>query len=314
MYKKIVLIIILFLSLTFFLSGCSVIQTNESAQNKVDSQKLKIVASIFPLYDLVKEIGGDKVDVNVILPPGASPHTFEVSTSQIKSLQGTKIFFVNGQSLDNWVKDITDSVPGAETYDLSQNVTLQRLDESDPNHIPDPDQVDTTSYDPHYWLNLDNAILIAQAVSNKLSEFNPQNKGYYNINTQDFIEKLQTKDVEWKNKLSSLTNKNIVVFHDAWGYFADHFDLKIVGTFEPFPGQEPTAQYLKELQKTVKDDNIKTLFVEPQLSQDSIKTLASDLGVQIKTLDPLGGVDGRMSYIEMMDFNVNNIYELLKAE
>jgi len=116
--------------------------------------------------------------------------------------------------------------------------------------------------------------------------------------------------VERKNR--RFKTKNIVVFHDAWGYFADHFGLTVVGTFEPFPGQEPTPQYLKELQVAVKDYNIKALFAEPQLSQDSIKTLAKDLGVDIKVLDPTGGVEGRMSYIEMMDFNVNNVYELLK--
>lgn len=315
MYKKIFLGVTLTLSVLLFLSGCSNVQPNTDVGQNLElenNKKLQVVASTYPLYDLLREVGGDKIDAKVILPPGASPHTFEVSASQIKSLQGTKLFFINGQSLDNWVSTIINSVSGTQTFDLSTSVKLQKLDKNNPNHTPDPDEEDTTGYDPHYWLNPDNAILLVQAISNKLAELDKANKDYYYSNGQNFIARLAIRDIEWKNRLGGLKEKNIVVFHDAWGYFADHFGLTIVATFEPFPGQEPTPQYLKELQKTVKDDNIKTLFVEPQLSQDSIKTLAKDLGLDIKVLDPLGGVEGRMNYIDLIEYNVNNIYDLLK--
>jgi len=308
MYKKIILSVVLFLGFTFIFSGCTFGNSNRQESNN----KIKVAATIFPLYDIVKEIGGDKIDANLILPPGVSPHTFEVSTSQIKKMQGTKLFFVIGQNLDSWVGDISSSVSEAQTIDLSSIVKLQQLDENNSNHKSDKDGENKTGYDPHYWLSPQNAYFMAEEVMKQLVLLSPENENYFLGNYNNFVNKLQSKDLEWKNKLSDLKEKNIVVFHDAWGYFADSFGLTVVGTFEPFPGQEPTPQYLKELQQIVKDKNIKTLFVEPQSSQDSIKTLAKDLGVDIKVLDDLGGVAGRMNYIEMMDFNVNNVYELLK--
>jgi len=219
------------------------------------------------------------------------------------------LFFVNGQNLDSWVENISSSVSGSQTIDLSEVVDLQQLDENNPNHRPDEED---SGFDPHYWLNPKNVYAVSEEILNQLVVLSPEDEQYFLGNYNNFVNELQSKDTEWKDKMNSLLDKNIFVFHDAWGYFADSFDLTIVGTFEPFPGQEPTPKYLKELQTAVKENNIKTLFVEPQLSQSSIKTLASDLGVQIEVLDPLGGVEGRMSYIEMMDFNVNNVYGLLK--
>jgi len=306
MFKKIILTAILFLGITSIFSGCSLNNKNNQESNNA---KIKVAASIFPIYDITKEIAGDKIDVNLILPPGASPHTFEVSASQIKNLQNTKLFFVNGQNLDSWVENISSSVSGSQTIDLSEVVDLQPLDENNPNHRPDEED---SGFDPHYWLNPKNVYAVSEEILNQLVVLSPEDEQYFLGNYNNFVNELQSKDTEWKDKMNSLLDKNIFVFHDAWGYFADSFDLTIVGTFEPFPGQEPTPKYLKELQTAVKENNIKTLFVEPQLSQSSIKTLASDLGVQIEVLDPLGGVEGRMSYIEMMDFNVNNVYGLLK--
>ncbi|PIZ95869.1 MAG: hypothetical protein COX80_03275 [Candidatus Magasanikbacteria bacterium CG_4_10_14_0_2_um_filter_33_14] len=306
MFKKIILTAILFLGITSIFSGCSLNNKNNQESNNA---KIKVAASIFPIYDITKEIAGDKIDVNLILPPGASPHTFEVSASQIKNLQNTKLFFVNGQNLDSWVENISSSVSGSQTIDLSEVVDLQQLDENNPNHRPDEED---SGFDPHYWLNPKNVYAVSEEILNQLVVLSPEDEQYFLGNYNNFVNELQSKDTEWKDKMNSLLDKNIFVFHDAWGYFADSFDLTIVGTFEPFPGQEPTPKYLKELQTAVKENNIKTLFVEPQLSQSSIKTLASDLGVQIEVLDPLGGVEGRMSYIEMMDFNVNNVYGLLK--
>ncbi|OIO19225.1 MAG: hypothetical protein COY69_01010 [Candidatus Magasanikbacteria bacterium CG_4_10_14_0_8_um_filter_32_14] len=306
--KKIIFVGILSLVLVVFLSGCLLnFQTKQKTNDK-----LKVAVTIFPIYDIVREIAGDKIEVSLVLPPGASPHTFEVSTSQIKNLQGIKTLFVVGQGLDNWSQNIISSVPDSQIFDLSKTITLKPFDIQDSNHTPDPDEEGSGQYDPHYWLDPTNAISVAKVVSKQLAVLSPENEVYFNQRAEDFINNLLARDIVWKEKLSGLENNKLVVFHDAWGYFADYYGLDIVASFEPFPGQEPTPQYLKELQIAVKDYNIKTLFAEPQLSQDSIKTFARDLGVDIKVLDPNGGVEGRNSYIEMMEFNVENVYELLK--
>ena len=116
----------------------------------------------------------------------------------------------------------------------------------------------------------------------------------------------------WKEKLSDISSKNIVTFHDAFGYFADHFGLQIVATFEPFPGKEPTPSYLQALQEEITERQITTLFIEPQLSAAALQQFADDNNLTIGTLDPLGGTDERLSYIDMMHYNVKSIAEALQ--
>jgi len=287
-------------------------KSHKNKNQEINPNQIKVAATIFPIYDILKNVGGDKIEPILILPPGASPHTFEISPEQIKNLQNAKIIFTIGQNLDSWLNNIADAIPNSQLFDLYTQVNLVTLDATNPNHRPDEDEEKSTGYDPHYWLNPENAILIAKATAKQLSIVDSANISYYEERSNNFISQLTKADKGWKEKLDNLSEKNIVVFHDAWGYFADHFNLNIIGTFEPFPGQEPTPKYLTELQKTVEENNIQTLFVEPQLSQESITTLASDLGVKIDVLDPLGGVEGRNNYIELINFNVENIYNLLK--
>ena len=308
--KKILLIILIALTGGVFLTGCA--NTKNENYSKIEEEKVKIAATIFPLYDIVKQVGGNKINPILILPPDASPHTFGISPAQIKKLQNTKLVFSIGGGVDNWLNNITNAIPNTNTFDLSTQIKLTRFDNNSTNHKPDKDAEETSGYDPHYWLNPKNVIIMANSIAKQLSNLDSNNTSYYVLQAKNFTEKLSKKDKEWKEKMSSLNNKDILVFHDAWGYFADHFNLKIVGTFEPFPGKEPSPQYLKELQETIKVTNIKTLFVEPQLSQASITTLAKDLNVKINILDPLGGVSNRDNYIDLIDFNINNIYQLLK--
>jgi ABC-type Zn uptake system ZnuABC Zn-binding protein ZnuA len=149
-------------------------------------------------------------------------------------------------------------------------------------------------------------------IAKKLSEVDITNNAYYKTNANNFINTLSGKDIEWQNKLNQLDKKDLVVFHDAWGYFSAHFGLNVLATFEPFPGKTPSPQHLINLQQKIKKYNVNALFVEPQLSQEAIKALADDLQISIKILDPLGGIDGRQNYIDLLDYNVNNIVEALQ--
>jgi len=295
------------------LSGCGV--SNQKTINTDNAEKIKVAATIYPLYDIVKMVGGDKIIPILILPPGASPHTFSASPAQIKEAQGSRLFFTIGGEVDNWAKDIENVIDGVQTVELNQFLQLKPFGSANSNHIsldaPAPGDI-KADLDPHTWLDPNNAEMMAKKISSYLEKIDATNKDYYEINTQNFIANLKSKDQEWQDKLKNLTKKDLVVFHDAWGYFADHFGLHIAGAFEPFPGKSPTPQYLINLQAIVKKNNITALFIEPQLSKEAIITLAGDLKLKINVLDPLGGIDERNNYINMIDYNINNIYEALK--
>lgn len=275
-----------------FLGACSLKDTSPS------SDKMKVAATIFPLYDLVREVGGEKVEAVLVLPPGASPHTFEISPQKVKDLEGSQLLFTIGLNLDSWALNLINSVNDVRLIDLSTAVELQTL--AGDNH-------EDGDLDPHYWLSPNQAKLLVNEIASQLSLLDETNSAYYLERAENFNQKIDEQKNVWQTDLNRLEKRNIIVFHDAWGYFASDFNLNIVATFEPFPGKSPSPKYLEEINKTIEQYQIKTLFVEPQLAVDVAQTLAQDLDLEIRILDPIGGLEGRDSYISLIEYNINEI-------
>ena len=280
---------------------------------------------------MVRAVGGDRIETLLVLDPGVSPHTFEASPSKIKEMQGVKAFFVIGAGLDSWVENLANVMPDPKMIDMDEHVSLKSFEHQEDGHEHEDEEGhehedeyehedeeghehehDHGAFDPHYWLDPEIAESMLSSIADELSDLDPENKEYFVQSAANYAEEIKNKDKEWQAKLAELENKNIVVFHDAWGYFADHFGLTIAASFEPFPGKTPSPSYLAELQEEVKNLEIKTMFVEPQFSAAAVETLASDLNVIVDVLDPLGGVEGRLSYVELIEYNVNTIYRNIK--
>lgn len=274
------------------------------------SGKTTVGTTIFPLYDIAQNIAGDKLEVINLLPAGASPHTFELTPSDIKDLQNTRVVFAIGQGLDAWTENITDSVNNVEIYTVENGITLKPFG-SEQAHEPEEDHHEHGDYDPHYWLSTVNAKTIAKNIGDKLVEIDPDNKNFYQQNLSDYHRELDQVKNDAAEILNGLNSKELIVFHESWNYFAEEFNLEIVGTFTPTPGQEPTVQYLKELQDTALEHNAKAVFSEPQLSAESIEPFVKDLGLKLYVLDPIGGVPGRDSYINTLLYNARTVSQAL---
>jgi len=273
------------------------------------TNELKVAATTFPIYDITRNVTGDKVKVISIVPSGASPHTYEVTPEQVKELWDTKIVFKIGQGVDDWTDDLSSSISKIQIVTLDNNVSFKKFEE---NKDKEKDKHSHGEYDPHYWLSINNAKIIAHNIADELTKLDPNNADYYQKNLEQYKEKLSELKKSAVEKLKELKNRKLVTTHNAWSYFADEFDLEIVGTFQPSPGQEPTPQQLTELQNLVSENNVKALFSEPQLSNEIIKPFADDTGLNVYILDPLGGINNRQSYIELIKYNVDTIYNALK--
>lgn len=260
--------------------------------------KPKVAATIFPLYDLVRIIGGDDIDTVLILPPGASPHTFEPTASTMKQLQGVLAIFEIGHGLDNWFSLLENPFYNTTFVGMDKNIQLRVS--------TDTDEHDSDSVDPHYWMDPTNARIMADTIVEELSLLVPEHTAAFNTRAEKFKDELTKKDVQWQEEMAQVKNKNIVTFHDAFMYFADHFQLRVVATFEPFPGREPTPQYLIDLKKEIEKNNITFMYIEPQLSARSLETFAKDNGIALGVLDPEGSKE-RAGYIDMIEYNVETI-------
>ncbi|MBU4421558.1 metal ABC transporter substrate-binding protein [Patescibacteria group bacterium] len=275
----------------------------KNEQNFVKSDKTKVAATIFPLADIARNIGGNNVEVVNILPPGASPHTFQAKPADIIALQDAKAIFSIGNGLDDWAGEMAKNADNAPIIVVDSNIKKGMFIDEDEG--PEPQT------DPHYWLSADNAKIITDDILAELVKIDPAHTDDYQKNAENYKQKLDNLKFELSAELSALPSKNLIVFHGSWNYFAKEYDLNIAGVFEPSPGKEPSLKYLKELNDTAKKYNIKSVFSEPQLSSGIIDSFVEDLGLKIFILDPLGGIGERNSYINLMRYNAQTIKNAL---
>lgn len=256
----------------------------------IKNEKLQIAATIFPLFDLLKNIGGDKVEPILILPPGASPHTFDLKPSDIAKIQKADLVLAIGHGLDDWVTSAISSSDKKVIVD--KDIVVKKIEGVD---------------DPHYWLSIKNAKQIGLNISEILINHDPDNKSYYLQNTVYYLAQLELLEKELTESSLKVTNKSIITFHDAWYYFSEEWGLHVAASFEPYPGKSPSPANLTKFEETVKASAAKVIYSEPQIPSDLLGPVAKDLGVKIAILDPIGGTKDRDSFIKMMKYNMNEI-------
>jgi ABC-type Zn uptake system ZnuABC Zn-binding protein ZnuA len=263
--------------------------------------KLKVAATIFPIADIARNVGGDLVEVVAIMPAGASPHTFEPTPDTVNAVSGAVAIFRIGGGLDNWVDAVTGAMRGKPTViEVSSGIELRKFEDG--------------SIDPHYWLSLKNGQIIAVNIARQLSTMDPKNAERYMAQMIDYTKKLEAADKEISKMLEPVKGKSFATFHEAWFYFASEYGLAVAEAFEPYPGQEPTPAYLKHFKDQIKAKNIKWIFSEPQFSSDAISQVAADLNVKMGILDPEGGWaadPSQRGYIQMMKRNAETILKAL---
>jgi zinc transport system substrate-binding protein len=249
----------------------------------------KIGVTIYPFYDVTKEIIGDKFEVILITPPGAEPHNFELQPKILKELAKVKIVFANGILIDNWTENIAKNLPDIKIIRLSNAVNL----------------IDN---DPHFWLSLENMKKISQKITEEIINLDPKNRTYYEKNLNKVINKL--------NNLSQLqkelkpTSTYIITQHNAFNYLAKELNLNIAGHLES-ANKELSPEELKNLIDRIKSLKIKYIFQEPGEESNFLKTIAKEYNLQILQLDPIEG-KSNLNYFDAYQQNIETLKKVLK--
>ncbi|MBE3582686.1 MAG: zinc ABC transporter substrate-binding protein [Limnochordaceae bacterium] len=269
------------------------------------SPQLVVVTTLPPLADITRELGGDRVSVASLLPAGASPHTFEPRPSDVRRLATARLIIRIGAGLDDWVAPMLRAAaqPHQVQLDLSSHVTLlQSVDEHTGRSAPNP----------HYWLDpLRVRDEIAPAIAARLSDLDPAGKAYYADRLARYRETLTALDTELRQTLAPVRGLRFIAMHSAWPYLAARYDLQEVAAIEEFPGREPSAAWLADLQRLARQHNVHTIAAEQQFNPQIARLLAQAVGGVLITLDPLGGpgVEGRQTYVELMRYNARQFLE-----
>ena len=271
------------------------------------AQQLNVVASISPIGDMVREVGGDRVAVRVLLPPGASPHVFEPTTGTANDISQARLFFGVGAGLDFWAEKLVRA--SRETIRiilLSEGMKLLH-EEEDHDHGHGHETAN-----PHVWLDPLLAMEMVRKIEKTLQETDPQGGYTYHVRSAEYIAKLQALDAEIRKNVSTFTIKSFVSFHPAWDYFALRYGLKSVGVIEESPGKEPSPQRLQAIVKAIRHYHIRAVFAEPQLNPKTAEVIAHEAGVKVIMLDPEGGLPGRETYLGLMKYNLARLKEAMQ--
>jgi zinc transport system substrate-binding protein len=279
-----------------------------ACERQVSSDKLTVVATIFPLADFVKNVAGDKVDVITLLRPGDSPHTYEPTSRDMKAVAQAKLLVVNGAGLDFWVEKLkTAASDNLVVVDTSAALAEEGL-------LLSGDEHDDGGTNPHYWLDPVLAQKQVGAIAAALVAADPDNKDFYLENVADYIAQLKSLDEEIRNVTQSFSSREFITFHPAWTYFARRYDLVEAAVIEEAPGKEPTIDDIRRIVDKVRNLKVKAIFAEPQFSTKAADTIAADSGAEVLLLDPIGGpkLAGKDSYIALMRYNVGQMGEAMQ--
>ncbi len=263
-------------------------------------QELRVVASIFPIADIARQVGGDLVQVSVLLPSGASPHTFDPSPREMRMLSEADAFFAIGLGLEHWAGDLVHATAAGERlFVVSEGIPL--LGGDPPN--------------PHVWLDPLGAKVIAATIARAYSTLLPKRQAVIAAREQRYLAELDDLHAWILSRTTSLTTRRFLAFHPAWVYLAERYGLEQVAVVEEFPGKEPSPRYLARLVKLVRDSAVSALFVEPQLNPRAAEALAREAGIGVAVIDPLGGegLPGRDSYVALMRWNCEAIVGALSV-
>lgn len=285
-------------------------------------ETLPAIASIFPIADMVRQVGGAHVEVTIVLPAGASPHTFEPKPSLAKKFSSVKIFFMIGAGLEFWAeKFIKLADPALMTVVFSKEASLIYTVEGH-NEIetgyhqahsgtPDPE---LKFANPHIWLDPVVAKWMVKKIIAALCEVDYHNEQYYRQRGQRYLDELDDLHRLILATVKTFRIKKYVSYHDSWGYFARRYGLESIGVIEASPGRNPTPIQIEKIVGLIKKYGIRAVFAEPQLNPRAAEVVAREAGVKVLLLDPVGGskLRRRETYVDLMKYNLNIFQEAME--
>ncbi|MDM7939890.1 MAG: zinc ABC transporter substrate-binding protein [Methanothrix sp.] len=256
--------ILVVIALAALLCGCV-------SPEELPSGKINVVTTIAPQRELIKSVGKDFVNITVLVPPGAEPHTFEPTPSQMRAVADADLYIMNGAGLEFWMDRLLQVNKKMVVVDTSKGIDLVWESGGEA--------------DPHIWLSLRNAVVQLDNIYQGLVQVDPDNKDFYLKNKEEYVQKLQSLDAELNQSFSTAHRKIFVVHHPAWTYFARDYNLEQVPLMEN--EKEPGPKYLGEVIDLARKNNITAIFVEPEFNPKAAEVIAKEMNARIIDLDPL---------------------------
>lgn len=277
---------------------------NSSASEK---KGLSIVTSFYPIYEMTQEIAGDNNDVRMIGSKNGI-HSYEPSAADIKAISDADVFIYHSRTLESWTKNLKENFESSNVNVIegTDGLELQKVEGLE--DIEATDGIDEKAlYDPHSWLDPESIAQEAGIIADKLGEIDPENKQTYLDNAKKFQDKAKQIDEKYAKRFKDVKERTFVTQHTAYAYIANRYDLKQLG-ISGVEEEEPSPRRIAEISEFAEENNVKTIFAEPQTSSKKAEVIADATGAEVKMLDPLEADPGNSdSYLDNLDKTLDTI-------
>jgi zinc transport system substrate-binding protein len=296
--------LLLIFMMLFFLLACISCQNIPVSK----SQKLKVATSIFPIYDITKNIASDRADVFFVIPVGANPHTYEPVPAEIKRLKNVRLAIAVHEEFDGWLSDYLPEQAvlqflKEEEHKRGQEKEHKRESKNAEKH--EHGQGAEHDENPHIWLTVKGAEGLAERICGYLTDADPKNANYYNKNLQSYLQKLEDLDNRIAAIFAAVKNRKFIQWHPAWNFFAEDYGLEIIGSIEKGHGHEPSIKEFKALIDKAKREKVKVVVLGLNIESKATETLAREIDGIVVRLDSIGdpAIKEKSTYIRLMYHN-----------
>lgn len=268
--------------------------------SNTNESRIKVVASFYPVYEFVKEIGGNKVDVTSLIPIGVEPHDFEPTIQQIQNAETADLVVYNGAGLEKWI----DKINAKFKVEASQGLNL----------LMSNDTGNSGTYDLHVWLDPILAEMEVENIRDALVKIDPANTQYYKANADRFIGKLNDLDYRIETELATCNKKDFIAFHNAFTYFANRYGLNQHSVHQGLtPEGEVLPQRLQGVIELARDLGLHIVYSEDLVDPRSSEVIAQEIpNGKVLILSPIEGINSEeqragIGYLDKMNENVENL-------
>nr|WP_156103593.1 zinc ABC transporter substrate-binding protein [Deinococcus sp. YIM 77859] len=277
---------------------------------------MPVSATTTIVADFVRAVGGERVQVNVIVPTGGDTHTFQPTTTAIRHLSRSRALFANGAGLEPWLPKLRAAAPRVPVTELTRGLKLHGADHGHEEH----EEHDHGALDPHAWWDPTLAAGYVRNAQAALTRLDPAGKDTYTRNAAAYIRQLQALDAYAKRQFASLpaARRQFITNHDSLHYLAERYGLKVIGAVIPGGSteREPSARELAALVQTVRKQGVRVIFTENTVNARLAQTLARETGASIAPplyTDALGpkGSAGE-TYLKAFRYNVDTMVRALR--
>jgi zinc transport system substrate-binding protein len=301
-FKKVVLPLLLLLS---FLPSCQPAKESSKAE-----QKLKVIATIFPVYDFARNIGGDKINITMLLPPGTDAHHYELRPGDIIKVGKADIFLFTNFEMEQWAYQIinaADRNTNMLAVETGNGAVLLSLNKDEKHDDHDSD------FDPHIWLDMDNAQKMVDNIAAAFIKKDPRNSDYYLKNAHDYKARLIALDQRYRTELNGCKTKTILhAGHWAFAYLAKRYNLKYIAAYNVLADAEPSPQKIVTLVQQVKTQKVPYIYYEDMINPRLAQMIAKETGAGLLKLNnghdiSRESIKNGESFISLMENNLINL-------